>query len=341
MSPPNAVSTSTPDPNDEVVWAEGKDVSDLLGFDFGSDAVDRSGLAALVNSGLVAHRRLPMLDIVFDRAARRFATTIRQLTNAEADAALDNVTSIRFGDFLQAQSGQGVVGVIKASALGGPLLVAAEPHFVHHAVDLLLGGRRGAAHHEDRALTAIELSILQRVLRALVADLNEAFAAVADVGLSLERIETAPRFAAIAQETSVCVIGKFRVLLEERASRITVVAPCASIEPIEEDLRRSFALGAGAAEDRWRQRLSGGLRDASLEVSAVVGDRTLRLADAQRLAAGDVLTFGDARNPRVELRVGSATVASGRAGKQGDRVAIRLDAGVDRAAATLAAEAAS
>ncbi len=329
------------DPDAEVVWAEGSAASDLLGFDLGADGVDRSGLAALVNSALVAHRRLPMLDVVFDRAARRFATTLRQLTNASADAALDNVTSIRFGDFLGSQSSQGVVGVLKAQGLGGPLLISAEPHFVHHAVDLLLGGRRGSSREEGRALTTIELSILQRVIAALAADINEAFASAADAGISLERLETEPRFAAIAQETNVCVIGKFKLSLEDRASRLVIVAPYASLEPIEDRLRRGFSPDPGAAGEGWRQHLASGLLGAALELSAVLGDRTLRIGDLQKLGAGDVLTFGDARNPRVELRIGPAAVASGRIGKQGDRVAIRLDAGVDRDAATIAAEAAS
>ena len=332
---------SKADPDAEVVWAEGSAVSDLLGFDLGADGVDRSGLAALVNSALVAHRRLPMLDVVFERAARRFATTLRNLTNADADAVLDNVTSIRFGDLMGTQSAQGVVGVLKAAALGGPLLIAAEPHFVHHAVDLLLGGRRGAAREGGRALTAIELSILQRVFAALAADVNEALASVTEAGLSLERIETEPRFAAIAQETSVCVIGKFKLSLEDRASRLMVVAPYASLEPIEEKLRRGFSPEAGATEEGWRRRLTSGLLDAALELSAVLGDRTLRIGDLQKLGAGDILTFGDARNPRVELRIGPAAVAVGRIGKQGDRVAIRLDAGVDKDAAAIAAEGAS
>lgn len=332
---------SKADADEEVVWAEGSAVSDLLGFDLGADGVDRSGLAALVNSALVAHRRLPTLDVVLDRAARRFATTLRQLTNTNADAALDNVTSSRFGDFLQAQSAQGVVGVLRASGLGGPLLIAAESGFVHHAVDLLLGGRRGGAPAENRALTAIELSILQRVIEALAADINEAFKAVSDAGIALERMETESRFAAIAQETSVCVIGKFRLSLEDRASRLLIVAPYASLEPIEEKLRRGYSAEAGAAEEGWRERLASGLRGAALELSAVLGDRMLRIGDLQKLRTGDVLTFGDARNPRVELRAGPAAVASGRIGKQGDRVAIRLDAGVDREAAAFAAEAAS
>lgn len=330
-----------PDPDEEVVWADSSAVGDLLGFDLGADGVDRSGLAALVNSALVSHRRLPMLDVVFDRAARRFATTLRQLTTADADAALDNVTSIRFGDFLAAQSAQGVVGVLKASRLGGPLLVAAEPHFVQQAVDLLLGGRRGSVREDGRALTAIELSILQRVIEALAADIGEAFASVSEAGIALERIETEPRFAAIAQETSACVIGKFRLSLEDRASRLLIVAPYASLEPIEEKLRRGFTPDSGAAESGWRQGLSTGLAGAALELSAVLGDRTLSIGEVQKIVPGDVLTFGDARSPRVEIRVGPAAVASGRIGKKGDRVAIRLDAGVDRDAASSAAEALS
>lgn len=335
MSPP-----ATADNSDEVVWADGSPVSDLLGFNLGADGVDRSGLSALINSALVAHRRLPMLDVIFDRAARRFSTTLRQLANDNADVALDNVSSARFGDFLQSQSPFGVIGVLRSAPLHGAFLIAADPLFINQAVDLLLGGRRGASRDEERALTAIELAVAQRLMQALAADIDEAFRAVENLAIELERIETAPRFAAIAQETNVCAVAKFKVRLGDRQSRLTIYAPYAALEAIDVKLRRGFAAEAGAVEASWRETLAAGVSEAELDVAAVLADRTMRIGDVRKLAVGDVLTLGPAADPRVELRVGAAAVAAGRIGKHGRSIAIRLDTAIDRRAAALAAEAA-
>jgi flagellar motor switch protein FliM len=325
----------TTDACDEVVWTDASPVSDLLGFDLGADGVDRSGLSALVNSALVAHRRLPMLDIIFDRAARRFSTTLRQLANESADIALDNVSSARFGDFLQSQSPYGVIGVMRSAPLHGAMLIGADPQFIHQAVDRLLGGRRGAGREEERALTAIELAVAQRLMQALTADVDEAFSAVDQLGVALERIETAPSFASITQETSVCAVAKFKVRLGERPSRLTIVAPYATLEAVEAKLRRGFAAESGAVEASWRETLAAGVGDADLDVAAVLADRTMRIGDLRNLAVGDVLTLGPASDPRVELRVGGCAVAAGRIGKNGQTIAIRLDAAVDRGAAAL------
>lgn len=335
MPPP-----ATDESSDDVVWADRSPVSDLLGFEFGADGVDRSGLGALVNSALVAHRRLPMLDVVFDRAARRFSATLRQLANDNADVVLDNVSSARFGDFLQSQSPFGVIGVLRSAPLHGALLIAADPPFINQAIDSLLGGRRGMSRDEERTLTAIELAVAQRLMQALTADANEAFHAVAPLLLELERIETAPRFAAIAQETSVCAVAKFKVRLGERHSRLAIYAPYAALETIDGELRRGFAAEGGAVETAWRETLAAGVSDADLDVAAVLADRTMRIGDVQKLAVGDILTLGPAADPRVELRVGAAAVAAGRIGKHGRSIAIRLDMAVDQRAAALVAEAA-
>ncbi len=336
MSPSESI-----DNRDDVVWSEAGGVKNLLGFDLGADGVDRSGLNALINTALVAHRRLPMLDVVFDRTARRMSTTLRQLTNGDAEASLDNVTSVRFGDFLQGQSAFGVIGVIRSKALDGAMAIAADPAFIHGAVDLLLGGRRGAGRQEERVLTAIELSIAHRVLQALVRDFDEAFRVVADPLLSLERIETTPRFAAIAQDTSVCAIAKFKVTIDDRASRLQILSPYATLESLQEKLRCDFVAEAGEADASWRAKLAAGIASADLEVQAVIADRTMRLGALQALGVGDVLSLGPAHDPHIELRVGAAAIAAGRIGKLGDLIAVRLETPVDQRAAVEAAEAAA
>ena len=77
------------------------EIDSLLGFDDGSSgASDGSGIAAIVNSALVSYERLPMLEVVFDRLVRMMSTSLRNFTSDNVEVSLDNITSIRFGDYL-------------------------------------------------------------------------------------------------------------------------------------------------------------------------------------------------------------------------------------------------
>lgn len=315
---------------DEVVWNDDSPLSDLLGFDLGADeGQDRSGLKALINSVLVSHRRLPMLDFIFDRTARLMSTSLRQLTNENVDATLENVSSTRFGDFLQAQAQSGVIGVIHSRELDGCGLLVADASLVHCVVDLLLGGRRGSASGLDhRALTAIELGLATRMLEMLTEDFDEAFAAVKAAGFSLERTETTPRFAAIAQDASVCALAKFKVRIEDFASKVMLLAPHATIEPVRESLSRDFIGEAGAADAMWKRQLGSGVMASGVDLLAVLADRAMTIGELKALAPGATVTFSAAGATRVELRAGPSTVAKGRVGRLGETIAVKLDAAV-------------
>jgi len=77
------------------------EIDSLLGFDLSDDdAADRTGIRAIINSALVSYERLPMLEIVFDRLVRLMTTSLRNFTSDNVEVSLDNISSIRFGDYL-------------------------------------------------------------------------------------------------------------------------------------------------------------------------------------------------------------------------------------------------
>jgi len=77
------------------------EIDNLLGFDLAQeDSSERTGIRAIINSALVSYERLPMLEIVFDRLVRLMTTSLRNFTSDNVEVSLDNITSIRFGDYL-------------------------------------------------------------------------------------------------------------------------------------------------------------------------------------------------------------------------------------------------
>jgi flagellar motor switch protein FliM len=314
----------------EVVWKENDDangVADLLGFDFSAaESVDRSGLRALINSAFVPHPHLPVLDAILDRAARLMTTSLRQLTDENFEATLDVVSSTRFADFQETLAAPSMIAIGRAEPLHANFLIACDAGVLTAAVDALLGGRRGRAGAitEERGFTAIELAIAQRVFSALIADLGEAFRPVADGAFELQRVERAPRFAAIAQESSVCALAKVRVRFEGGAGKVFVLIPYATLEPIRESLSRAFVGETRESERAWSEALAREIAASMTQVDAVIAEQTICLGALRRLSPGDALLFRNASGALAEIRAGGVALGEARVGRKGEAVAIRI-----------------
>src|SRR5215469_13044054 len=92
-----------------------EEIDSLLGFDASEDHLqDKTGVRAIINSALVSYERLPMLEIVFDRLVRLMTTSLRNFTSDNVEVSLDNITSIRFGDYLNSIPLPAILAVFRA-----------------------------------------------------------------------------------------------------------------------------------------------------------------------------------------------------------------------------------
>ena len=91
------------------------EIDSLLGFQDGDGAGgDRAGIEAIIDSGMVSYERLPMLEVVYDRLVRMMSTSLRNFTSDNVEVSLDNITSIRFGDYLNSIPLPAMLSVFKA-----------------------------------------------------------------------------------------------------------------------------------------------------------------------------------------------------------------------------------
>ena len=91
------------------------EIDSLLGFDDGpSTGENRSGIQRIISSGLVSYERLPMLEIVFDRLVRIMSTSLRNFTSDNVEVGIDNILSLRFGDYLNSIPLPAMLAVFKA-----------------------------------------------------------------------------------------------------------------------------------------------------------------------------------------------------------------------------------
>src|ERR1700730_17653102 len=211
------------------------EIDSLLGFDVGeSETQDKSGIRAIVNSALVSYERLPMLEIVFDRLVRLMTTSLRNFTSDNVEVSLDNISSIRFGDEAIPIPLPAIMSAFRAEELDNFGLLTVDSNLIYSIVDVLLAGRRGTAamRIEGRPYTTIERVLVQRMVEVVLHDCQVAFEPLTPIKFALDRLETNPRFAAIARPANAAILVKLRIDMEDRGGRIELLFPYATLEPI-------------------------------------------------------------------------------------------------------------
>ena len=95
-----------------------EEIDSLLGFSLADVTLNNnSGIRAIIDSAMVSYERLPMLEIVFDRLVRLMTTSLRNFTSDNVEVSLDNITSIRFGDYLNSIPLPAILSVFRAVEL--------------------------------------------------------------------------------------------------------------------------------------------------------------------------------------------------------------------------------
>jgi flagellar motor switch protein FliM len=304
------------------------EIDSLLGIAGGGEGGKErpSGIQAILNSALVSYERLPMLEIVFDRLVRMLSTSLRNFTSDNVEVSLDNITAIRFGDYLNSIPLPAMLGVFKAEEWDNFGLLMVDSSLTYSIVDVLLGGRRGTAamRIEGRPYTTIERNLVERLISVVLNDLTSTFDPLSPVTFRFERLETNPRFAAIARPANAAVLARLRVDMEDRGGRMELLLPYATLEPVRELLLQMFMGEKFGRDSIWETHLSGELWQTDVQINAVLDEFEMPLGTVLDWKPGTRLELDCTPQSMVELRCGDVQLFRGHMGRRGGHIAVKI-----------------
>lgn len=314
------------DPDSRILNQD--EIDSLLGFDeeIGGPS-ETSGVMALINSAMVNYERLPMLDIVFDRLVRLMSTSLRNLTSDNVEVSLDQVSTVRFGDYMNSIPLPAMLSVFKAEEWDNQGLMVTDSALIYSIVDVLLGGRKGtpAIRIEGRPYTTIETKLVERMVQVTLSDLSSAFDPLSPVSFTLDRMETNPRFAAITQAGNACVLARLRVDMGDRGGRIEVIIPYATLEPIRELLLQMFMGEKFGRDSIWENHLTQELYQTEIQLQAILGEKVQSLSDVLNWKIGTQIVFNTFLNDELEMRCGNVPMFRGPVGQKLGNIAVQID----------------
>ena len=277
----------------------------------------------------IVRGRLPTLEMINERFARYFRTSLFNMLRRSSDISVSGVQMLKFGEFVHSLFVPTSLNMVKVAPLRGKSLFVLDPKLVFSAVDSFFGGS-GRFHTkiEGREFTPTELRVVQMLLEIAFKDLQQAWEPVLDVEFEYQGSEVNPQFANIVSPSEVVVVTTFNVDLEAGGGDFYICLPYSMLEPIRELLDAGVQSDRGERDERWEKALREEILDASIEINSTLAQVELTVRELSELQAGDIIPIDIPESLEVEAE--GLPLFRGVLGVHNDHYAIKVQEWIER-----------
>ncbi|MNE39101.1 Flagellar motor switch protein FliM [compost metagenome] len=163
------------------------------------------------------------------------------------------------------------------------------------------------------------------MVEVILNDARAAFEPLTPVHFTLDRLETNPRFAAIARPANAAILVKLRIDMEDRGGRVELLLPYSTLEPIRKMLLQQFMGEKFGRDNIWEGHLATELWTTETEVRCVLDEQQMPLSKVLDFKVGDTLMLNVTPESEVSVRAGSIPLTTGKMGRKGQHIAVRVE----------------
>ena len=279
----------------------------------------------LTGQDKVVRGRMPTLDLVYERFIRLFRVTLSTSLKRIATINVSSTDLLKFGEFMNTLPLPSCMNIIRFEAMRGYALIVVESKLAYALVDTFFGGSdRPFTRIEGKEFTAIELSIIRRVVEGAIKDLEEAWSSVHRMNIGFIRSEVNPQFVGIVPPTDVVIATTFEVELENASGVITIVIPYATLEPIKQKLTTGYQTDQQVTDTTWTDVVAKQLMDTMVHIKVLLGQTEITMSDLLNLEEGAVIPLNQDAGAELIVDVEDKPKFKGLYGVSRGSIAIQL-----------------
>ncbi len=251
----------------------------------------------------VIRGRLPTFEVISERFGREIRSTLSNLLHTTVDISVESMDTLKFAEFGRSLPVPTSLHVFRMEPLRGHGLIVLESQLVFNLIDTFFGGKGSSeAKIEGREFTAIEDTMILRVVSECLEDLAVSWAPVEAIKTGLVRSEVNPQFASIVMPTDLVIVTKYEVELEQSAGTLIVCIPYSMIEPLRSKLSGAFQAEVLDIDIAWHKRLKEIIMESSIDFVAMLGKKDITGEQLVHMKVGDVIELEqDAEKPLFGL----------------------------------------
>jgi len=261
----------------------------------------------LTNQDRIVRGRMPTLDIINDRFAKIHRIWLSGALRRMLDINVCQAEMIKFGEFIRTLPVPTSLHILKMEPLRGHVLFMIESRLIFNLVDCFFGGTgKGSYKIEGRDFTSIEYRVINKVVKQVLQDLDQAWQPISAVSFGFVRSEVNPQFATIIPPTDVVIVVRFELEMDRMMGRMALVLPYSTIEPIRSKLYASFQSDQLEVDAEWIVRLRRLLHEVPVELSVELGSTYLKGSELMNMEVGDIIMLDSDANMPLLAKVEGA-----------------------------------
>jgi len=266
------------------------------------------------------------LHFIYDNFASRLSTYLSGNVRAICEVEVISIEEQSFSELSNSMPTPVIIAVIGMSPLKGSILLEITPVIAYEIISRLLGGSGQMTENPDKAFTEIELSIMERVIRKMLALMDESWEKILKVGTTLERIETSSQYVQIVSANEPIAIITLNVKIGEVSDIINLCIPHVTVQPIAKKLvmKTWYSDANPHKAPGERTGLEEQIAGVTLNLQAVFNTTTARVRDLLNLKVGDVIQLDHNISKPVTVQVEHLPKFRGVVGVQDSNYAVRI-----------------
>lgn len=276
----------------------------------GQEDYDESGIRPydLTAQDRIIRGRMPTLEIINERFARLYRVAISSALRRVVDISATQTEMMKFGEFLKTLPVPTSLHIIKLDPLRGHALLVVESKLIFNLLECFFGGL-GRSHFkiEGRDFTPVEHRIIMRIVKAALAELENAWRPVVPLSFQFVRSEVNPQFAAIVPPSDLVIVIHFEFELDQAIGKVILSLPYSTIEPIRSQLQASYQSDQLEIDETWLSRLKKRITEVEVEMVAELGTTTIKTGDLLKMDVGDVLVLNQDAEKPITVKVQGVT----------------------------------
>lgn len=184
----------------------------------------------------VGKEQMRALQTMHEGFGRNFGASLSGLLRTIVEVKLTSVDQLTYSEFVFSLENPTCFNLINAEPLEGQLILDINPSILFPVIDRLLGGSTSAPAPSRRPLTEIELRLVSRITKLFLDEMQNAWANVLELKLSVERVESNPQLVQIIPANEVIVLISFELTIGDTRGMVNLCIPFNSIERISHKL---------------------------------------------------------------------------------------------------------
>lgn len=253
----------------------------------------------------ISKDQMRALQTLHEAFARNFGASLSGFLRTIVEVTVAQVEQMTYSEFIDGLPNPTSFNLVSPKPLEGQICLEISPLIVYPIIDRLMGGSSQDLFIPPRPMTIIETRLIRRILQRAMTALIEAWEGIQSMEFELGDMESNPQLVQIVPPNEVVVVVRFELKMTKRAGTMSLCIPFTVIEPVmgSLDAQSWFQAGRQRGNQQWEETINRRLADAALDVSAVLAETTMTMADLQSLEVGDIIMTPKAAADPILLTV--------------------------------------